>query len=297
MTTPPPGRWKRTDESSQPPLQASNRVTGASGAPEAEPSPQKWTRRTEEENGVIKIPSSLSHKPVVRAEQLPSTAETRALWRSAADERFCDLGVRTDHSERETWRTQAADARHVWAQGNTPESQSGFGSGQVVEILGTTVTPPVVGGVLAVMSLVSLLTLCGKWLNVEPGAAVEFLSGMAGFSINGFGFASGLGEGSGFLCVMALTSLLPLVFASVQAFRRPLARRVPLALLISGIMHLLTVAIFVVVAQVGNDDFTHEDYGRMAGITLAGGWYIGLIIGILLTISGVIYMRTRKKIS
>lgn len=153
------------------------------------------------------------------------------------------------------------------------------------------------GGVLAVMSLVSLLTLCGKWLTVEPGAAVEFLSGMAGFSINGFGFASGLGEGSGFLCVMALTSLLPLVFASVQAFRRPLARRVPLALLISGIMHLLTVAIFVVVAQVGNDDFTHEDYGRMAGITLAGGWYIGLIIGILLTISGVIYMRTRKKIS
>jgi hypothetical protein len=132
----------------------------------------------------------------VRAEQLPSTTETHAVRRFAADERFSDLGIRTDHSERETWRTQAADARHVWAQGNTHEAQSGFGSGQVVEILGTRVTPPVVGGVLAVMSLISLLTLCGKWLNVEPGAAMEFLSGMAGFSINGFGFASGLGRGA-----------------------------------------------------------------------------------------------------
>lgn len=288
MTTPPPGRWKRTDESSQPPLQASNRGPGAVSPP------QKWKRRTAEENGVDNIPGSLPRRPVARSEQLPSTADTRAVPRSAVDERSPGQGVHADHLVRETWRTQSADAGHVWAGGNPSESPSGSGEVRTVDVLGTRVTPPVVGGVLAGMSLISLLTLFGKWLSVEM-AAVGFFGGAGRTSVNGFGFVSGMGQGSGFLCAMALASLIPLVFASVQAFRRPLARRVPVALVISGIMHLLTVTMFVFFARVGNDEFTHEEYGRMASITLAGGWYIGLTIGIVVTISGVVYMVARKK--
>ncbi len=151
------------------------------------------------------------------------------------------------------------------------------------------------GGAIGVLALISLLVFFSKWLTVETGAAVQFFGGGAGFSVNGFGFASGQGGGSGFVALLAPVALILLAAAAVQAYRRPHTRFSPWAVLASGVVHLLVVVVFVAVAYTGNEEFTHEEYGRMAAVTVAGGWYMGVIVGILLVIVGIAYVLLRKK--
>jgi hypothetical protein len=305
MTTSPPGRWKRTDESDagapQTPQTPKTPKTVKPEAPSSsgeQPMSQKWVSRPDDAHGIGQFPDPLPPRRAAQPKQAPSTDDTRAVPVHAGDGASFRQGVRTSWPEQVAAGTSSTAPGHSWGTVDASVTRTGNQGVQDVpgiEVLGRRVTPPMLSGAIGALVIVSLLVFFSSWLTVETGAAVQFFGGGAGFSVNGFGVASGPGGRAGFAVVLAPVALLLLAAAAVQAYRRPRTRFVPWAVVASGAVHLLAAAVFVAVAYAGNEEFTHEEYGRMASVTVAGGWFMGVLVGILLVILGIAYVVLHKK--
>lgn len=204
MTTPPPGRWKRTDESAAGTAQtAQTAEPEGSGSSGEQPVSPKWVSRPDDAHGIGQFPDPLPPRRAAQPKQAPSTDDTREVPVHAGDGASFRQGVRTSWPEPVAAGTSSTPRGSPGGGGTVDASVTRTGNQGVqdvpgIEVLGRRVTPPMVGSAIAAMSFVSLLTFCGKWLSVEPGAALQFFGGMSGFSINGFGFASGQEGGKWF---------------------------------------------------------------------------------------------------
>lgn len=292
MTTPPPGRWKQTDESSVPPVRRTINDERSSADVERQSAPPRWIIRPEVDSGYnqyANLPPCDSGESSTPKSSKPSEGSTRSiLYRPGID----SSNRRVAPKEWSMPPSAAVDkvaSENLRELGESTQIEPNESHGRDVEIFGNRVSPPMLSGGIGAIAAVSFLIFCSRWLNVEMSAPMQLATGTSGDAVNGFGFFSEQSGGNILLLLLAFIAMGLLVFGGIQVYRKPLSRAVAISVTSSGIFHLVCAIAFFVVGRAGNDEFTDESMGRLANITPAGGWYVGVLMGVLLVGVGIVY--------